>query len=55
MDYTIMEFDLQTGKYTTIGHASGDDSGEAKVKFLKENDWKPRKNIWLFARGPVCR
>jgi len=50
-----MEYDSQTGKYTVIGYSSGEDSGEAKLRFLKENEWKPRKGIWLFAKGPVCR
>ena len=55
MDYTIMEFNTKTGKYTTIGFASGDDSGEAKTKFIKREGWKQKKNIWLFAKGPICR
>ena len=55
MDYTIMEYDMKTGEYTTVGHACGDDSGEAKKRFVEQTKWKPRKGIWLFAKGPVCR
>ena len=55
MDYTIMEYDMQTGKYTVVGYTHGDDSDAAKKRFMKENEWKPRKGIWLFAKGPVCR
>ena len=55
MDYTIMEYNMTTGKYTVIGQAAGDDSGDAKARFLKANKWEPRKGIWLFAKGPVCR
>ena len=52
MKYTIMEFNLVTGQYTTLGTSCGDDSGEAKSRYIKENDWDPRAGIWLIARGP---
>ena len=55
MDYTILEYDLKTGKYTKIGDSCGDDSGEAKARFKEKTKWKPRDGIWLLAKGPVCR
>ena len=55
MQYTIMEYNMKTGKYTVIGEAAGDDSGEAKKRFMEKTGWKPREGVWLFAKGPVCR
>lgn len=55
VDYTIMEYNFQTRKYTTIGHATADSSRDAKEKFAKKNDWKPQEHICLFAKGPLCR
>lgn len=52
MSYTIMEFNLLTGAYVTLGQSVGDDSGEAKARFIEQNEWAPRKGIWLIARGP---
>ena len=50
-----MEYDLQTGRCTTIGQSYGEDSGEAKEHFMRERDYEPRKHIWLVARGPFYR
>tara|TARA_R110002020_G_scaffold37239_18_gene112610 strand:+ start:2224 stop:2376 length:153 start_codon:yes stop_codon:yes gene_type:complete len=50
-----MEYDLQTGQYITVGKSCGDDSGEAKVRFIKKNNYQLRKGIWLIARGPFYR
>ncbi len=52
MSYTIMEYDLQTGECITLGKSCGDDSGEAKARFIEENNYQHRKWIWLIARGP---
>ena len=52
MDYTIMEYDLQTGECVTLGDAHGDDSGEAKARFIEKNNYQPRPWVWLIARGP---
>tara|TARA_Y100001973_G_scaffold97975_1_gene154869 strand:+ start:2770 stop:2955 length:186 start_codon:yes stop_codon:yes gene_type:complete len=54
-DYTIMEYDEKTQKYTTIGHAFGETSEEAKQAFITESKWKPKRNTILFARIPLCR
>ena len=52
LHYTIMEFDLKTGKYTTIGHATGEDSGEAKTKFLKESEWNLARVFGCLLKAP---
>jgi len=54
-DYTIMEYNVKTKKYITIGHVVAKNPEEAKLAFLKENPWKPRANVMLFARIPICR
>jgi hypothetical protein len=50
-----MEYNAGTNKYTTIGYAKGKTSTQAKRAFLNENLWKPRENVVLFAKYPVCR
>ena len=50
-----MEYDEKTQKYTTIGHAFGETSEEAKQAFITESKWKPKRNTILFARIPLCR
>ena len=55
VDYTIMEYNFQTKKYTKIGYVTAEDSSKAKEKFAKKNGWKPKKGICLFAKGPLCR
>ena len=54
-DYTIMEYNEKTQKYTTVGYALGKTSEEAKLTFVTENKWKPKRNTILFARIPLCR
>ena len=54
-DYTIMEYNVETHKYVTIGHARGKSSADAKRNFLKKDPWKPRLNVMLFAKIPICR
>ena len=53
MDYMIMEYDLRTGECATVGRSCGDDSGEAKDRFVEKNNWQRRQGIWLIARGPI--
>ena len=56
IDYTIMEYNIETRKYTTIGIEEAPDSRVARDLFVKKNNWKPRsENIILFAKGPLCR
>ena len=54
-DYTIMEYDFQTRKYTTIGISEGVDGKHAKQNYIKTHGWTPRKGIHLFAKPPLCR
>ena len=54
-EYTIMEYNEKTMKYTTIGYAKGKTSEEAKLIFMTENKWKPRHNTILFASVPLCK
>tara|TARA_Y100000592_G_C5342024_1_gene254685 strand:- start:55 stop:228 length:174 start_codon:yes stop_codon:yes gene_type:complete len=56
IDYTIMEYNIETRKYKVIGIAEGIDSNQAKTTFIQRNHWEPRnENIILFAKIPVCR
>ena len=54
-DYTIMEYNVQTKKYTRIGMSDGVDSKIAKQNFIDKHSWSPRDNIILFAKPPLCR
>ena len=55
IDYTIMEYNIETKRYTTIGVAEGVDGKTAKENYIKQYKWKPRENIMLFAKPPLCR
>ena len=53
--YEIMEYNEKTMKYTFVGYATADSPSEAKQVYIKENDWKAKKNTLLFAKPPICR
>ena len=55
IDFTIMEYNFETKKYTTIGIAEALDSESAKEKYIKEHGWEQREGIHLFAKYPLCR
>ena len=55
IDYTIMEYNIETKRYTTIGIAEGIDGNNAKENYIKKHDWRPRVDIILFAKPPLCR
>ena len=55
IDFTIMEYNIETKRYTTIGIAEGIDSKSAKQKYIKEHGWEQREGIHLFAKYPLCR
>ena len=55
IDYTIMEYNEKTRKYLAIGYQQANSSGEAKLMFLENNTWKPRRGVLLFAKPPLCR
>ena len=50
-----MEYNEKTRKYTFIGYATAESPSEAKQVYIKENDWKAKKNTLLFAKPPICR
>jgi len=54
-DYTIMEYNIETRKYTAIGFEEGVDGKAAKEKYIKKHNWQSRQGIHLFAKPPVCR
>ena len=54
-DYTIMEYNIETRKYTAIGYGQGIDGKHAKENYTKRHGWTPRKGILLFAKPPLCR
>ena len=55
IDYTIMEYNIETRRYKTIGIAEGIDGKAAKQDYVKKHGWVPRENILLFAKPPLCR
>jgi len=55
IDYTIMEYNIETKKYTTIGISDGISAQEAKERYIKKHDWRQRPDTILFAKPPVCR
>ena len=54
-EYTIQEYSRRTGEYTTIGYSSAPTAKEAKLRFIEQNNWTPRKGIVLFVKTPICR
>ena len=55
IDFTIMEYNFETKKYTEIGAAEAKNSEEAKKDFAKKTGWKENKTTMLFAKQPICR
>ena len=55
IDYTIMEYNIETKKYTSIGIAEGIDGNDAKTKYVKKHGWSERPGVLLFAKPPLCR
>ena len=53
--YTIQEYNRKTQKYINVGEASGITPEAAKLQFIERTNWKPRRNIILFAQHPICR
>jgi len=54
-DYTIMEYNIDTKSYTTIGMSEGIDGNQAKENYIKKHGWVSRDGIHLFAKPPLCR
>ncbi len=55
LDYTIMEYNIDTRKYTPIGISEGIDGKKAKENYIKKYGWEEREGIYLFAKPPLCR
>jgi hypothetical protein len=55
LDYTIMEYNIETKRYITIGIAEGIDGKTAKESYIKKHGWSPKENVMLFAKPPLCR
>ena len=53
--YTIREYNTKTKKYTEIDNITATTREEAKEVFIKERNWKPKKNISLFVRVANCK
>ena len=54
--YEIHEYNKKTQKYTDVMDAiAATTAEEAKQIFIKENKWKPKKNITLFVKLPNCK
>jgi hypothetical protein len=51
----MMEYNIETRKYTVVGLSEGIDAKEARERYVKKHGWKARENIMLFAKPPVCR
>tara|TARA_A100001015_G_C14489956_1_gene518829 strand:+ start:405 stop:575 length:171 start_codon:yes stop_codon:yes gene_type:complete len=55
IDFTIMEYNFETRKYTVIGLAHGKNSSDAKQNYINKNGWVQKHNTFLFAKPPLCR
>ena len=55
IDYTIMEYDFEKRKYTTIGLSEGIDGDDAKRNYIEKHGWDEKKGVILFAKPPLCR
>lgn len=55
IDYTIMEYNIETRKYTIVGFSEGIDSKQAKERYIKKTGWDDQSGILLFAKPPLCR
>ena len=55
IDYIIMEYNIETKRYITIGVSEGVDSKQAKELYVKRNGWKQKPCTMLFAKPPICR
>jgi hypothetical protein len=53
--FIIQEYNRKTQQYITVGDAWGADSETAKLNFIEQSNWKPQRNVILFAQHPVCR
>ncbi len=53
--YTIQEYNRKTQRYITIGDAWGVDAEAAKLQFMEQHNWKPRRNVILFVQHPIWR
>jgi len=54
--YEVREYNRETQKYTNlVDTVTADTAEEAKEIYIKQNKWKPRKNITLFVRPPNCK
>ena len=53
--FTICEYNTRTQKYITIGEVTAATPEIAKLKFVEETNWKPKRDTTLFVQFPVCR
>ena len=53
--FIIQEYNRKTQKYITVGDARGVNAETAKLNFIEQNNWKPRRGVTLFVQHPVCR
>tara|TARA_Y100001973_G_C5178190_1_gene323320 strand:- start:58 stop:228 length:171 start_codon:yes stop_codon:yes gene_type:complete len=55
IDYTIMEYHIETRQYRPIGISEGIDGKDAKKKYIEKHGWEEREGVHLFAKPPLCR
>ena len=54
--YEVREYNKKTQKYTdVVDTVTATTAEEAKEIYIKQNKWKPKKNITLFVRLPNCK
>ena len=54
--YEVREYNKKTQKYTeVVDTVTATTAEEAKEIYIKQNKWKPKKNITLFVRLPSCK
>ena len=55
IDFTIMEYNIDTRRFVVLGYIKAKNSEEAKATFSTNNGWEATDKTLLFAKPPLCR
>ena len=53
ISFGVYEKDIKTNKEQFLDSINAENIAVARKLFIKEHDWKPRKNIKLVLKSPV--
>jgi hypothetical protein len=54
--YEVREYNRKTQEYTDlVDTVTATTAEEAKEIYIKENKWRPKKNVTLFVKLPNCK